>query len=77
MQLVVEPTGSGSAEAFNLTASSGCPTFIVFRTTSQGSASFGSSCPPSGALRVNDVTITYGPASAGPTIRQAVAGLPR
>jgi hypothetical protein len=77
IKLIVDSTGSGSAEAFDFTPSAGCPTIIVFRTPAQhGTMSFGSSCSSEG-MRIKGVTITYTPASAGPTIRRAVAGLPR
>ena len=76
IRLVVQSAGSGSAEAFDLTASTGCPTFIVFSTSTQGSTSFGSSCG-SERMQIKGVTITYTPASVGAIVREAVAGLPR
>jgi hypothetical protein len=77
IRLAVSSGRLGEADAFQLSGLGRCPIFIVIQLARLSTNTlFGSSCG-TGTVKVGRMTIRYTPPSAGPTIRQAVAGLPR
>jgi hypothetical protein len=76
--LSVFPGASGGAQAFQF-GSAHCAVDIALGSSGHAPALFAlfvSQCG-TGSIRAGNVTITYSPLSIGPTIRLALAGLPR
>jgi hypothetical protein len=73
IELAVEPLGGEAAGAFALAPSARCPTVINFEHGDQSSQLLPGACSSEGSVQTNDgITISYSPASVGPTIDQAL-----
>ena len=76
VELAEAPTGPGEAHLVQVGLSGDCRIDIVVEDLRAGQLSYGNSCG-TGELRAGQIEIFYSPPAVGPTIVQAVAGLPR